>query len=456
MKIKFQHSKSAEQAVIGAMLFDSRAIGQCAEIITPSDFFFDENKEVYSAILDIWASGGVVDLITVSESLKKRGVLESCGGVSWLADMANSVPIATHVTEYAKTVRDKSIARELHSAAVDIQGAIQNEEDVASVLDSVQQKIIDISSKTVSGSMIRLSELSESMFERLDRLQKEGYGATGISTGFIDLDNILCGLQNSDYIIVAARPSMGKTSFALNLAQHMSIIEEKHIAIFSLEMSKEQLYNRLLAQEARVDLRVLQTGQVTDSMYHDLIRASSRLSHANIYVDDKPGATVLDIRAKSQRLKMQGKLDCIIIDYMQLMDIKGKNENRQQEISRISRMLKAIARDLNVPLICLSQLSRAVEARADKRPMLSDLRESGAIEQDADVVIFLYREEYYLQNSVDEDTGEDVVIPPDIKGVAEVIVAKQRNGPVGKIRLSFQAERAAFANLSYRDRTSDV
>ena len=438
------HSKSAEMAVLGAMIFDARAIGQAVEVVKPDAFYFEHHRHVYDAILSLWEANQQVDLVTLGARLKQDSWLDAVGGHAYLAELSESVPTATHVIEYAEIVKNKALLRNLVDVAGEIiSEAMSESDDVHEVLDRAESRIFEVVEPSVVGGLIPIRELLTDSFEYIDDLHKSNRRITGLATGYNDLDEMLTGLQPSDLIIIAARPSMGKTSFALNIAQHVGISGAKGVGVFSLEMSKQQLVLRLLAAEARIGLRRLQTGYFPEAMYPNLVAASGRLSNAGIYIDDSSSLSVTDIRAKARRLRAQGKLDLVIVDYLQLMHERTRVENRQQEIAKISRSLKALGRELGVPIIALSQLSRAVESREHNRPQLADLRESGAIEQDADVVLMLYREEYYLQLQGSRQ-GVEVDIPPDVQNRADVIVAKQRNGPTGVVKLTFIADEVRF------------
>ncbi len=440
------HSRAAEMAVLGAMIFDARAIGQVVEIVKPDAFYFEQHRRVFESVLTLWEATQQVDLVTLGDRLKQDGWLDSVGGHSYLAELSDSVPTATHVTEYADIVKNKALLRDLLDAAGEIIAeALDDRDEVREVLDRAESRIFEVVEPSVVGGLVPIRELLTDSFEYIDELHRSNRKITGLATGYVDLDEMMTGLQPNDLIIIAARPSIGKTSLALNIAQHVGIHGQKGVGFFSLEMSKQQLVLRMLATEARIGLRSLQTGYFPESVYPNLVNASGRLSNATIYIDDSPALSVTDIRAKARRLRAQGKLDLVIVDYLQLMHERGRMENRQQEIAKISRSLKALARELQVPVIALSQLSRAVESREHNRPQLADLRESGAIEQDADVVLLLYREEYYLRLQSSRQDG-DLEIPPDKQNQADVIVAKQRNGPTGVVSLTFIADEVRFEN----------
>ena len=441
------HSKSAEMAVLGAMIFDARAVGQVVELVNGDAFYFDSHRQVFEAVVSLWEANESVDLVTLGDRLTQLGRLDAIGGLSYLAELSESVPTATHVVEYARIVKEKGLLRQVIDASqATMAEALEEGDEVENILDRAQSRIFEVMEPSASGGLIPLREMLHDSFEYIDQLHKSNRTVTGVPTGFTDLDEILTGLQPSDLIIIAARPSMGKTSFALNIAQHVGVHENKGVGVFSLEMSKQQLVMRMLSSEAHINLRDLQTGYFPDAVYPNLVQASGKLSNAPIYIDDSPSASVMDVRARARRLRAQGKLDLLVIDYLQLMQERGRVENRQQEISKISRSLKGLARELQIPIIALSQLSRATESREGSRPQLADLRESGAIEQDADVVLMLYREEYYLRLA-GRRGGEPVEVPPDVAGMADIMIAKQRNGPTGVVHLSFNGREVRFDNL---------
>lgn len=428
-------STEAEQAVLGSMLLDKEVIPTVTEILKGDDFYRDHHKEIYEIILDLSDVGQPVDLITVSDKLKLRGTLEAIGGLEYLTQIASNVPTTANVRHYAKIVEEKSILRKLIHASTEITNmGYEASEDISVIMERAEKNIFDILQKKNSKGFTHISNVLVSAFDRLEELYNNNGQVTGIPTGFIDLDMKTSGLQNSDLILIAARPAMGKTSFVLNVAQYAAIHGKKPVAIFSLEMSKEQLVNRMLASEVMVDSHKIRTGKLEDDDWIKIARALGPFSEAPIYIDDTPGVSMTELRAKCRRLKIEKGIGMVVIDYLQLMQGRGKNESRQQEISDISRSLKILAKELNVPVITLSQLSRAVESRQDHRPILSDLRESGAIEQDADIVMFLYREDYY-----DPETER--------KNIADVIIAKHRNGSTGTVELRWFGEFTKFANL---------
>ena len=428
----------AEQAVLGAMMIDKEAISKATELLRENDFYRQDHRAVYQVIVDLFSKNQAVDMVTVTEALKREGKLEDVGGIQFITYLANAVPTAANITYHAKIVEEKSLLRQLISVSTQIAGSgYEGTEDVNSLLDNAERMILGVSERKISRDFAPIKEVVMSAVDRIDELYNKKGGITGIATGFIDFDHLTSGLQPSDLILIAARPSMGKTALVLNMAQHVAIREKKAVAFFSLEMSKEQLVQRMLCSEASIDSSRLRIGELEDNDWEKLIWAADSLSRAEIFIDDTPGITVMEMRAKARRLKVEHNLQLIVIDYLQLMQGSGKKsgENRQQELSDISRSLKALARELNVPVIALSQLSRSVESRQVKRPMLSDLRESGALEQDADLVAFLYREDYY-----DKETEN--------KNITELIIAKHRNGPVDTVKLFFHKQFTRFANLA--------
>ncbi|HHX18326.1 MAG TPA: replicative DNA helicase [Clostridium sp.] len=425
----------AEQSVLGASLLDKGVLSTIAEIIDVSDFYREDHKEIYEAIMDLYERGEPIDLITVSEQLKIRGSIDAVGGLEYLTNLVNAVPTTANAKHYAKIVEEKSILRRLIKTSSEIINMGYDEtEEVEYILDRAEKGIFDISQKRNNQGFVQIKDVLIETFDRLEELYNNKGNVTGIPTGFVDLDHKTAGLHNSDLILIAARPAMGKTSFVLNIAQYAAIHSQVPVAIFSLEMSKEQLVNRMLCCEAMVDAQKMRTGQLEDSDWQKVAKALGPISDAPIYIDDTPGVTAMEIRAKCRRLKLEKNLGLVIIDYLQLMQGRGKNESRQQEISEISRSLKILAKEINVPVIALSQLSRAPELRGDHRPILSDLRESGAIEQDADIVMFLYRDDYYNPET-------------EKKNVAEVIIAKHRSGSTGTVELAWLGQYTKFANL---------
>ncbi len=429
-------SIEAEQSVIGSMLIDKEVIPVVMEVLKPEDFYRPDHKEIYDVIIELFDRAQPIDLITVSERLKLHGKLELVGGLEYLTNIATEVPTTANVKHYAKIVEEKSLLRKLIRASSDIvELGFSASEEVSFILDKAEQNIFDILQKRSSQGFVPIKDVLVDTFNKLEELYNNKGHITGIPTGFSDLDFKTSGLHNSDLVLVAARPAMGKTAFALNLAQNAAVHSGVPVAVFSLEMSKEQLVNRMLCSEAMVDSNKMKTGQLEDNDWQKVARALGPLSEAPIFIDDTPGISITEIRAKCRRLKLEHNLGLVVIDYLQLMQgSKSRGENRQQEISEISRSLKILAKEINIPVICLSQLSRAAETRTDHRPILSDLRESGAIEQDADIVMFLYRDDYY-----NPDTEK--------KNIAEVILAKHRSGSTGTVELVWLGQYTKFANL---------
>ncbi len=432
-------SLEAEMAVLGSMLLDREAIALGIELLNDSCFYKTAHKKIYSAVIKLFDENKAVDLVTVLEELKKTNALDDVGGPAYLTNIASSVPSAANIAHYAKIVKEKGILRGLINAATQVISECYNtSKDADDLVDKAEQIIFDIASKKVEARSVPLRDIIRSSIETIDNLYQRKENITGLATGFRDLDIRTAGLQRSDLIVVAGRPSMGKSALAACIVEHIGVVEKKPVAFFSLEMSKEQLVQRMLCSHARVDAHKVRTGFLSQADWPRLVTAAGKLSEAPIFIDDSPGISVMELRAKARRLKAQHDIQMIVLDYLQLMQGRqSRSDNRQQEISEISRSLKSLARELNVPLIAISQLSRAVEQRSDHRPQLSDLRESGAIEQDADLVILLLREEYY--NPTEEN-----------KGIAEIIIAKQRNGPVGTLNLTFIGEYMRFENLVSR------
>ncbi|NLK86710.1 MAG: replicative DNA helicase [Clostridiaceae bacterium] len=429
------HNLEAEQAVLGCMLLDSDVIPTVTELIRSTDFYRDDHREICEAIIDITEKAGPVDIITVSEQLQSRGTLDAVGGLDYLAAITSAVPTTANARHYAKIVEEKSLLRKLIKAASEISAAgYEASEEAAFVLDKAEKSIFDILQKRSTQGFTHIKDVLLDTFIRLEELYNSKGFVTGIPTGFTDLDYKTSGLQNSDLILIAARPGMGKTAMALNIAQYAAVQKHVPVALFNLEMSKDQLVNRMLCSEVMVDSHKMRTGKLEDEDWNKIARALAPLSEAPVYIDDTPGISVMDIRAKCRRLKLEKNLGLVVIDYLQLMQGRGRTESRQQEVAEISRSLKILAKELNVPVITMSQLSRGPESRNDHRPMLSDLRESGAIEQDADIVMFLYRDDYY-----NPDTEK--------KNIAEVIIAKHRNGSTGTVELRWFGEYTKFANL---------
>ena len=430
----------AEVAILGSMLIEEEAIAKAIEIIDEDTFYKEAHRIIYNAIIELFSKNSAVDIVTLTEELKKKGRLDEAGGVSYITSLTASIPTAANIEYYARIVREKGTLRQLINNATGIvQDCYESTSEVDKLLDRAERLIFEITSKKVDQKSVLLKDIIKHSIETIDNLYQRKENITGIPTGFNELDVMTAGLQASDLIIIAGRPSMGKSALVTCMAEYAGIVEKIPVAFFSLEMSKEQLVQRMLCSHARVNAHKVRTGFLSQSDWPRLVNAAGKLSEAPIYIDDTPGISVLELRAKARRLKSQYDIKLVVLDYLQLMQGPAKSENRQQEISEISRSLKALARELNVPIIAISQLSRAVEQRQDRRPQLSDLRESGAIEQDADVVVLLLREEYYNPNLEEK------------KGLAEVIIAKQRNGPVGILTLTFISEYTRFENLSRRE-----
>lgn len=427
-------SIEAEQSVIGSMIIDKTAIAQAAEGLKDEDFYRDSHKVIFKTVIKMFQRDMAVDLVTLLEYLKSTGELENAGGATYVTEISGSVPTTANLSSYIKIVSEKSTLRRLIRASTEIIESSYNEQgNVEKVLDSAEKKIFDIAEKRSTSDYESLSDVLERSFQQIEKLFNNKGDITGVGSGFNDLDAKTSGFQKGDMVLIAARPSMGKTTFALNIAEHAALREGKSVVVFSLEMSKDQLAYKLLCSEANVDMLALRTGNLEDKDWDSIAKASGPLSKAKIYIDDTAGITVMEMRSKCRRIKIEHGIDLIMIDYLQLMSGSG-SESRQQEVSEISRSIKALAKEMECPVIALSQLSRAPEQRADHRPMLSDLRESGSIEQDADLVMFLYRDEYY-----NKETEE--------KNVGECIIAKQRNGPVGTVKLAWLGQFSKFGNL---------
>ena len=430
------HSVEAEQSVIGSMIMDRDAIMTASEVITSEDFYQSQYGVLFDAMLELYNEGKPVDLVTLQERLREKDVPPEISSLEFVRDLLDAVPTSANVRHYATIVQEKSMLRKLIKVNEDIANTCYlAREKTEDILEETEKKIFDLLQYRSTGDFVPIKQVVLNALDKIEKASKNKGTVTGIPTGFIDLDYKTSGFQPSDLILIAARPSMGKTAFVLNVAQHMAFKEGKTVAIFSLEMSKEQLVNRLFSLESKVDSQALRTGNLTDEDWAKLIEGAAVVGKSNLIIDDTPGISIAELRSKCRKFKLEHDLGIIIIDYLQLMSGGKHSESRQQEISEISRSLKAVARELNVPVVALSQLSRAVEQRPDHRPMLSDLRESGAIEQDADVVMFLYRDDYY-----NKDT--------DKKNIAEVIIAKQRNGPIGTVELVWLPNYTKFANMN--------
>ena len=438
IKRSMPNSLDAEQSVIGSMIMDKDAILTAMEMLTSDDFYHKQYGILFDAMIELYSKGLPVDLITLQNKLKEKEVPEEISSLSYVKELLDAVPTSANIKYYAKIVKDNSMRRRL----IRLNEEIENEcyagrESVDKVMDMTEKKVFDLLStrRGGGGDYVPIRQVVMNALEKIENAAKTSGTVTGIPTGFIDLDYRTAGLQPSDLILIAARPSMGKTAFVLNIAQYVAFHEDMCTAIFSLEMSKEQLVNRLFSLESRVDAQALRTGNLSDSDWEKLIEGAGTIGNSKLIIDDTPGISIAEMRSKCRKYKLEHDLKLIIIDYLQLMSGSGKgSDSRQQEISDISRSLKALARELSVPVIALSQLSRAVEQRPDHRPMLSDLRESGAIEQDADVVMFIYRDDYYNHDS-------------EMKGISEIIIAKQRNGPIGTVNLVWLPQYTKFANM---------
>jgi replicative DNA helicase len=437
MKVPPQNLE-AERSVVGGMLIDKDAVSRVLEFLIPDDFYSERHKLVYSAIISLYQKNEPADLVTVTNELRSGGSLDGAGGASYLSTLVDATPTAANIVHYAKIVHEKAILRRLISGATEIaeMGYDEGQAGVDDFLDHAEQIIFEVAQRKFKPSFFAVKDIVKDSFKAIEELYEKKEMITGVATGFHELDRLTSGLQNSDLIIVAGRPSMGKTALALNIAAHAAMEAGVATAVFSLEMAKEQLVQRLLCSEAKVDAQKLRGGFLSDSDWPKLTRAAGSLSEANIYIDDSPAMNVLEMRAKSRRLQKDKGLGLIIVDYLQLMRGVGRVESREREISEISRSLKALAKELKVPVVALSQLNRAVENRQDRRPQLADLRESGSIEQDSDVVMFVYRDEVYNRDSED-------------KGTAEIIVGKQRNGPIGRTKLAFISKYTRFENLAH-------
>ncbi|TJX13595.1 replicative DNA helicase [Tissierella creatinini] len=428
------HSLEAEQSVLGAMMVSKEAINTAVEIIRPSDFYKEVNKEIFEAILSLFNRNEPVDLITLSEELKRRGTLDNVGGITYIANLSTSVATTANTKYYCKIVEDKSILRRLIASSDEIiTKAYEDNEEINAIIEKAEKNIFDITQGSHKEGFTPINEVLLSSFAQIEERAANKGTLTGLTTGFIDLDNKLSGLQKSDLVLLAARPSMGKTALGINFATNAAIKAGAKVAVFSLEMSKEQLVQRMISATAHVDLQKIISGNLIDNEWMQVVNSMGPLSQISLFIDDTAGISLMEMKAKCRRLKIEKGLDLVLIDYLQLMQLDGHTESRQQEISAISRGLKGLAKEMECPVVALSQLSRAPELRADHRPILSDLRESGAIEQDADVVMFLYRDEYYNQES-------------EKKNIGEVIIAKHRNGPTGNVELFWKGEYTKFLN----------
>jgi replicative DNA helicase len=433
------HSLDAERSVLGAILIANEAFNHAAELIDSRDFFRDAHRRIFDKMVALSERGDAIDFITLKEELGRAGDLEEVGGPAYIASLTDGVPRSANVEYYARIVKEKSTLRSLiHSANKILSEAYEAEQEPDLLLDDAERAIFAIAEDRIRAGFVPLRDLVQSSFTTIEKLQQTKGAVTGVPSGFADLDEITTGFQPGDLVVVAARPSMGKTSLVLNMTQYVGTSTDMTVGFFSLEMSKEQLFMRMLTSEARIDAHRFRTGHLTEKDYGKLSHALGTLAEARVFIDDTASIGVLEMRAKARRLKAEHGLNLLVIDYLQLMQGRGRFESRQQEVSAISRSLKGLAKELGIPIIALSQLSRAPEGRTDHRPQLSDLRESGAIEQDADVVMFIYRPEVYEK----EETK------PEDQGVAEIIIGKQRNGPIGSVRLSFLNQYTRFENYA--------
>ncbi len=433
-------SLEAEQSVIGSMIMDKDAIISASEILIKEDFYYQQYGTLFETITEQFQAGQPVDLVTLQDKLKEKNVPKEIQSVEFIRDLITSVPTSANIKYYANIVKENAMKRKMIRVTEEIENeCYAGKESIDSIFDKTEHDVFALLSTRQTGDYVPIRQVVMNALEKIEKASQQEGTVTGIPTGFVDLDYRTAGLQPSDLILVAARPSMGKTAFVLNIAQYTAFHQNLAVAIFSLEMSKEQLVNRMFSLESRVDAQALRTGNLSDADWEKLVEGAGVIGDSRLIIDDTPGISISEMRSKCRKYKLDMGLDLIIIDYLQLMSGSGRgNESRQQEISDISRSLKALARELSVPVIALSQLSRAVEQRPDHRPMLSDLRESGAIEQDADVVMFIYRDDYY-----NKDT--------DLKGISEIIIAKQRNGPIGTVNLAWLPEYTKFANLERKD-----
>lgn len=437
------HSIEAEQSVIGSMIMDREAITVASEIITGEDFYSRQYGIIFETMVEMNDDGQPVDLVTLQNRLREKDVPPEVSGLEFVRELITAVPTSANIKYYSNIVAEKALLRRLIRLNEEIANTCYaGKESLEFILEDTEKRMFQLLQKRDSGEFVPIRQIVMNAMDRIESASKNKGSVTGIPTGFTDLDYRTAGMQPSDLVLIAARPSMGKTAFVLNIAQYVAFKKNMPVVIFSLEMSKEQLVNRLFALEAGVDAQKLRTGQLNDQDWERLIEGAGVIGKSKLMIDDTPGISISELRSKCRRLKLEHGLSMVIIDYLQLMSGSGRSDSRQQEISDISRSLKAIARELNVPVLALSQLSRAVEQRPDHRPMLSDLRESGAIEQDADVVMFIYRDDYYHHDS-------------DRKGISEIIIAKQRNGPIGTVELAWLPEYTKFANLE-RARKADV
>lgn len=431
----------AEQCILGSILLHQEAMNKVAHLLRAEDFYKPAHQEIYKAMLNLFQKTEPLDLVTIINALKDSHKLDEAGGPAYLATLTDIVPVAANIAYYSKIVRDKSILRQLIQTTSEIAGrCFEEQDDIDLLLDDVEQTVFDISSSKSNQAFFKMDDIVVKAFQHVEKLAERKELITGVPSGYDDFDRKTAGLQPADLIIVAGRPSMGKTAFAMNMAQNAAMLAKVPTAVFSLEMSKEQLAMRLLCSVGRVDSTRIRTGHLQDSDWPKLVRATGMLSETPLFIDDTPAISVLEMRAKTRRLKAEHNIGLVVVDYLQLMRGRTGIDSREQEISDISRSLKAMAKELNIPVIALSQLNRSLESRTDKRPQLSDLRESGAIEQDADVICFIYRDEVY--NKAPDNPN---------RGIAEIIIGKQRNGPIGTVRLAFLDAITTFENLARQD-----
>jgi len=432
------HDIDAEQAVLGALFLDNNAIVSVTRFLHPDDFYMEAHRVIFQAILELEENGQSADLITVTDLLNRKGILEKVGGAVYLATLSNISPTATNADHYARIVEEKALLRNLINLATRIAGlGYEGREDAQRLMEEAEKMLLELGSRRIANFFTEIKDVLMDTFKHLEQLAKNKGELSGAPTGFVDLDNLCQGLQPGDLIIIAGRPSMGKTSLGMCIAYNAAVKTERPVAVFSLEMSKEQLVQRMLCAEAMVDQHKMRTGLIGDDDWGKLTQKARDLAKLPIFIDDSGVLTISELRSKARRLHMEKGLGLIVIDYLQLMQGSGRTENRQQEIANISRSLKGLAKELGIPILALAQLSRSVEQRQDKRPVMSDLRESGSLEQDADVVMFIYRDEYYNQDS-------------EKPGIADIIIAKQRNGPTGVVELAFLKEYTRFMTISRR------
>ena len=432
------HSIEAEQSVIGSMMIDREAIVVASEIVTGDDFYNKQYGIVFETMVELNENGRPVDMVTLQDKLKEKDVPAEVSSLEFVRDIITAVPTSANIRHYANIVAEKSILRKMIRLNEEIENlCYSGKESMEFILEDAEKRIFDLVQKRNSGEFVPIRQVVMNALKKIEAASKTTGRVTGIATGFYDLDFKTSGMQPADLVLIAARPSMGKTAFVLNIAQHVAFRLNETVAIFSLEMSKEQLVNRMFSLESNVDAQNLRNGTLSDVEWEKLIESAGVIGKSNLIIDDTAGISISELRSKCRKFKLEHNLKMIIIDYLQLMSGSGRSESRQQEISEISRSLKSLARELNVPVLALSQLSRAVEQRPDKRPMMSDLRESGAIEQDADVIMFIYRDDYYNKDS-------------EKKGISEIIIGKQRNGPTGTVKLAWLGNYTKFANLDNR------